>query len=238
MIYPFFNLSIKGILWYQGESNRFERDDYLKLNYTMITTWRKNFAQGDLPFYYAQVAPFAYKRLDSTLTDYAFFRETQEKISKLSNTAMVVTMDVGDPNEIHPKNKKAVALRFARVALNRTYNMLDVNYKGPDFDYAEYSKHKAVVHFEPGSVTTGLKTNDGKAPKYFFMAGVDKKFYPADAIIDGNTVVLTCKQVKHPVAVRYAFTNYPVTNFENGDGLPAVPFRTDDWPEGKVVPWN
>jgi sialate O-acetylesterase len=231
MIHPFFNLSIKGILWYQGESNRSQRDDYIKLNYALITSWRENFGQDNLPFYFVQVAPHAYQKKDSTLNDYAFFREAQEKILKMSNTAMVITMDVGDADSIHPKNKKPVALRLARVAFNRTYNMLDVNYKGPHFYYVEYSKHKAIIHFEPESVNTGLKTNDGESPKYFFMAGDNQKFYLADAKIVGNTVILTCNKIKKPVAVRYAFTNYPITNFENGDGLPAVPFRTDNWVE-------
>ncbi|RYE12105.1 MAG: sialate O-acetylesterase, partial [Sphingobacteriales bacterium] len=152
MINPFFNLSVKGILWYQGESNRFDREEYVNLSYRMIAYWRKNFGQGDLPFYYAQVAPYAYNRKDSTLADYAFFRETQEKLSLINNTAMVVTMDVGDANNIHPTNKKAVAQRFARIAFNRTYNLLDINYQGPHYDHVEYSKNKAVIHFAPTSV--------------------------------------------------------------------------------------
>ncbi|RYY30181.1 MAG: sialate O-acetylesterase [Sphingobacteriaceae bacterium] len=231
MIYPFFNLSIKGFLWYQGESNREQRDSYVKLNYTLIESWRKNFAQGNLPFYYVQVAPYSYDKMDAALNDYAFFREEQEKISKLGNTAMAVTMDVGEPKNIHPKDKKPVAERLARIALNRTYNRLNVDYKGPHFDYAEFSKNKAVVHFEPESVTRGLKTNDGQAPKHFFLAGNDQVFYPADASITGKAVLLSCKKVKNPVAVRYAFTNYPITNFENSAGLPAVPFRSDNWKE-------
>lgn len=231
MIYPFFNLSVKGFLWYQGESNREQRDKYLRLNYSLIESWRKNFGQGNLPFYYVQVAPYSYDKMDATLNDYAFFREEQEKISRLSNTAMAVTMDIGDPKNIHPKNKQPVADRLARIAFNRSYNMLDIAYQGPHFDYAEFSKNRAVVHFEPASVAGGLKTNDGQAPKYFFMAGEDQVFYPAEASISGDNILLSCKKVKKPVAVRYAFTNYPITNFENGEGLPAVPFRTDSWKE-------
>lgn len=231
MIYPFLNLSIKGILWYQGESNREQREEYVKLNYTLINSWRKGFAQDNLPFYYVQVAPHAYQKPDSTLNDYAFFREAQEQISKLSNTGMVTTMDVGDKDNIHPKNKKPVALRLAYTALHQTYNMLDVAYRGPHINYVAYAKRKATIYFEPGTTEGGLKTNDGKAPKYFFVAGADQVFHYAEAKIDGNAIVLTCKDVKHPIAVRYAFTNYPVTNLENGAGLPAVPFRTDNWTE-------
>jgi len=155
MIYPFFNLSIKGILWYQGESNREQRDEYVRLNYTLINSWRKNFAQGDLPFYYVQVAPHAYQKLDSTLNDYAFFREEQEKISQLANTAMVITMDVGNKDNIHPKNKKPVGLRLAYTALNRTYGMLDVDYRGPHYDFTTFVKRGAIVYFQPGTTTGG-----------------------------------------------------------------------------------
>ncbi|AMR30626.1 hypothetical protein A0256_03900 [Mucilaginibacter sp. PAMC 26640] len=234
MIYPFFNLSIKGILWYQGESNREQRDEYVKLNYTLIESWRKSFAQGSLPFYYVQVAPHAYGKLDSTLNDCAFFREAQEKIAKRSNTAMVVTMDIGDKDDIHPKNKKPVGLRLAYTALNRTYDMQDVAYLGPHYHHAIFTRHQAIIYFGEGTMAGGLKTNDGQVPRHFFVADTDQVFHYADARIEGNTIILTCKSVKHPVAVRYAFTNYPTTNLQNGVDLPAVPFRTDDWPEAVV----
>jgi sialate O-acetylesterase len=235
MIYPFYNLSIKGICWYQGESNRAERESYLQLSYAQIKSWRKAFAQGDLPFYYVQVAPHAYEKFDPTLNDYAFFREVQEKISEMNNTAMAVTMDVGDAKNIHPTQKKPVGDRLARIALNRTYGMLDINYEGPHVDHVEYVKKKAIVNFIPASVKAGLRTNDGTEPKYFMIAGADQVFYATEAKILGNTIELTAKQVKKPVAVRYAFTNYPVTNLENGDGLPAVPFRTDNWTEPVIA---
>lgn len=235
MIYPFYNLSIKGICWYQGESNRAERETYLRLSYAQIKSWRKAFAQGDLPFYYVQVAPHAYEKFDSTLNDYAFFREVQEKISGMNNTAMAVTMDVGDAKNIHPTNKKPVGDRLARIALNRTYGMLDINYEGPHVDYVAFEKKKAIVNFTPASVKTGLRTTDRAEPKFFMIAGADQVFWPAEAKIINNTIELSTKQVKKPVAVRYAFTNYPVTNLENEDGLPAVPFRTDNWAEPVVA---
>nr|WP_082855956.1 sialate O-acetylesterase [Mucilaginibacter sp. L294] len=235
MIYPFYNLSIKGICWYQGESNRAERESYLQLSYAQIKSWRKAFAQGDLPFYYVQVAPHAYEKFDSTLNDYAFFREIQEKVGEMNNTAMAVTMDVGDAKNIHPTNKKPVGDRLARIALNRTYGMLYINYQGPHVDYVTFLKKKAIVNYLPASIKTGLRTNDAAGPKYFMVAGDDQLFYAAEAKIVGNTIELTAKQVKKPVAVRYAFTNYPTTNLENGDGLPAVPFRTDNWPEPVVA---
>jgi sialate O-acetylesterase len=231
MINPFYNLSIKGICWYQGESNRAERESYLQLSYAQIKSWRKAFAQGDLPFYYVQVAPHAYEKFDPMLNDYAYFREVQEKISEMNNTAMAVTMDVGNAKNIHPINKKPVADRLARIALNRTYGMLDINYQGPHVNYVTFVKKKAFVHFLPESIKTGLRTNDEAVPEYFMIAGEDHIFWPAEANIIDNTIELSAKQVKKPVAVRYAFTNYPVTNLENGDGIPAVPFRTDNWNE-------
>jgi len=235
VIHPFTNLTIKGFTWYQGESNRMERESYTRLTQNMIESWRKKFEQGSLPFYYVQVAPFWYDKGDSTLADYAFFREAQENISDLANTEMVITMDVGEAKDLHPKNKKPIGMRLAKTALNRTYGMLQVAYQEPKYDYVEYAKNKAVVHFEPESVQSGLETTDGQAPKYFYMAGADQKFYPAKATIQDNRIVLTSPQVKRPVAVRYAFTNFPVTNLQNKNGFPALPFRTDNWPEIKSV---
>ncbi|MVM35042.1 sialate O-acetylesterase [Spirosoma sp. HMF4905] len=231
LINPFTNLSIKGFCWYQGESNRNERGTYTRLMYAMIESWRTNFSQGNLPFYYVQVAPFFYDIEDPVRADYAFFREAQERISELGNTEMVVTMDVGESKDLHPKNKKPIGVRLANTALNRTYGFLDVRYQGPQFEYAEFNGHKAFVHFKPESVNTGLTTNDGKLPQHFQLSGSDQVFYPAGAKIVGNRIEVYSDKVRKPVAVRYAFTNYPVTNLENTDHIPALPFRSDDWKE-------
>jgi len=233
MIYPFRNLSIRGFCWYQGESNRMERESYTLLTQAMIRSWRRVFGQGDLLFYYVQVAPFFYDQPDPMLADYAFFREAQEKISELANTEMVVTMDVGEARNLHPINKKPIGERLAATALNREYGFSSVVYRGPRYRCLEVRGREAVVHFEPGTVSGGLRTNDGKAPAFFMMAGEDKVFYPAEARIDGDDVVVSCSRVRRPVAVRYAFTNFPVTNLENGAGWPVVPFRTDHWDEKK-----
>jgi sialate O-acetylesterase len=231
MIYPFRHLSIRGFCWYQGESNRMERESYTLLTQAMIRSWRQVFGQGDLPFYYVQVAPFFYDQPDSTLADYAFFREAQEKISTLPNTGMVVTMDVGEARNLHPLNKKPVGERLAAMALNREYGFRDRVYRGPQYRSMEVSGRDAVVQFEPGTVSGGLKTRDGAAPAFFTIAGEDRVFYPAFARIDGDVIVVHCDKVRKPVAVRYAFTNFAVTNLENGAGWPVVPFRTDSWPE-------
>lgn len=231
LIHPFINLSIKGFTWYQGEANRTERESYTKVTQALIESWRKAFGQGAMPFYYVQIAPYWYDNPDSTAADLAFFHEAQEKISSLSNTAMVVTMDVGEARNLHPKNKKPIGVRLAKTALNRDYGMLGVSYQGPHYDYVSFEKSRAIIHFQPETVKSGLVTRDGNIPSYFTIAGADKVFYPATAKIVGNTIELTSSKVKNPVAVRYAFTNAPITNLQNGVGLPAVPFRTDSWPE-------
>jgi sialate O-acetylesterase len=231
LIHPFINSSIKGICWYQGESNHMERATYINAMKVMIKSWRERFKQGDLPFYYVQIAPYGHEKDDPTLAFDAFFREAQEQATSLNNTAMVSTMDVGDAKDLHPKNKKPVGLRLAAVALNRIYNQDTIRYQGPQFAYVDFKKNKATVHFKPESLGSGLNTNDGFPPKFFYVAGADQRFYPAAAQLEGNTIILHSAEVKHPLAVRYAFFNYPVTNLQNQDGYPANPFRTDFWPE-------
>lgn len=231
MIHPFRHLSVRGFCWYQGEANHMERASYTHLTQTLIKSWRAQFAQGELPFYYVQIAPYFHEKENPDLAFDAFFREAQEKVDALNNTAMVLTMDVGEAKDLHPKNKKPIGHRLACTALNRTYGWLQVDYKGPAFQYVTFEKAKAVVHFDPESLAGGLKTNNGQPPAFFMLAGSDQQFYPASATISGETVVLHAAKVKHPVAVRYAFFNYPVTNLENGKGFPALPFRTDHWEE-------
>lgn len=231
MIHPFINLSVKGICWYQGEANHMERESYTRATQAMIKSWRKDFAQGELQFYYVQIAPFFHDKEDPALAEDAFFREAQEKISDLNNTVMVLTMDVGEVKNLHPKNKKPVGIRLAKTALNRAYGDLSVVFQGPKYDFVEYKKKEAIIHFTSATVRSGLNTNDGMDPKFFYIAGPDQVFYPAQAKVMGNAVIISTPKVKHPVAVRYSFFNYPVTNLQNKDGFPAVPFRTDNWPE-------
>lgn len=228
MIYPFQNLSIKGFIWYQGESNNLDSTLYTRLSTAMLQGWRKDFEQGDLPFFFVQMTPYKWNNNDSTANWYAKFREAQEAILKVKNTGMAVTMDIGEPDNIHPLNKKDVGIRLGKIALNKTYGE-DVVYEGPHYKSFKVEGNTVTVQFEKSSIAGGLKTNDGKAPKHFYLAGADKKFYKADAKIVNDKVVLTSPHVQKPVAVRCAFTNFPVTNLGNGAGLPAVPFRTDNW---------
>jgi sialate O-acetylesterase len=234
LINPFTNLSIKGFCWYQGEGNRMERDSYTLATQTLIREWRKKFAQGELPFYYVQVAPFFYDKEDPKLADYAFFREAQEKISSVKNTAMVVSMDVGEGKDLHPKKKMPLGIRLAKTALNQTYRR-HIDYLGPKFQKIAVKGDRVSVFFKKASIKSGLGTNNHDAPKYFTLAGEDGIFYPAEAKIVDQHIEVWSIDVKKPVAVRYAFTNYPVTNLQNNDGLPAIPFRSDKWQEHSIV---
>lgn len=231
MVHPLINLSIKGVVWYQGEANHLERASYVRATQTMINSWRRDFSQGQLPFYYVQIAPFFHDKEDPALAFDAYFREAQEKIATLNNTYMVSTLDVGEARDLHPKDKKPVGERLAAVALNRAYNRLDVIYQGPAVDEVEFEDNTAYVSFTPETLGTGLQTNDGQLPQFFYVAGDDRVFYPAEARIDGDRIVLKSDKVTDIVAVRYAFFNYPVTNLENKEGFPALPFRTDAWEE-------
>ena len=229
LIHPMLNLSIKGVAYYQGESNVADkRETYIPLFTAMVADWRKDFKQGDFPFYYVQIAPFL-EGDDSTKYGTALFRETQQDLLKIKNTGMAVTMDVGETRFVHPRDKRSVGERLAFIALNKTYGLKDVDYQGPQFTKFTVNGNVVTLFFKPGGIRSGLATKDGKAPQHFYVAGDDHIFYPADAKIVGDNVVLGSEHVDKPVAVRYAFTDGPVTNFENKDGLPALPFRTDDW---------
>jgi sialate O-acetylesterase len=231
IIYPLRHISFRGICWYQGEANRKERESYTRLTRALIQSWRDLFGQGELPFYYVQVAPFFLDKEDPVLADYAFFREAQEKVSALNNTAMITTIDVGEAKNLHPHNKKPIGIRLARTALNRTYGRLDTVWRGPQYHYMAIEGKKIRLFFEPGTTNGGLATDQGREPNHFQIAGADQQFYPAEARIEGDQVLVWSAKVRRPVAVRYAFTNYPVTTLHNGAGWPVIPFRTDNWTE-------
>lgn len=229
MIYPLVNLSIKGFLWYQGESNSGDKQMYTKLCTAMLEGWRNDFKQGDLPFYFVQMTPYNWKKNDFFASNYAIFREAQEDMLKVKNTAMAVTMDVGDPDDIHPRKKKEVGLRLAKIALNQSYKLKLIQFLGPQYKSMEVKDNKIIIHYDDKSVGSGLVTKDGLAPKHFYIAGEDRVFKEATVTIATNKIILHAVNVKNPVAVRYAFFNYPITNLQNKEGFPAVPFRTDDW---------
>jgi len=239
MINPFIDLSITGFIWYQGENNRHNNppSDYTKLNSALIQGWRTEFNQGALPFYLVQMPPFAVDYYDTTpvggdLTadDYAKFREAQANVIAVSNTGMAVTMDVGEPANQHPKNKKPVGERLALLALKNVYSQ-NVQCYGPKFSSLTTNGNMAIINFASGTAD-GLNTiNNAPLKQYFFVAGANQVFYQGTAVINGNTIVITAPPaVTLPIAaIRYAFTNAPVTNLQNSAGLPVEPFRTDNW---------
>lgn len=232
MVHPFLNCSVRGMIWYQGESNWPDSDIYHKLMRTMVGEWRDGFGQGNFPHYYVQIAAWytgtSHAERVAFWDMYAYIRETQAKVrTQVANSEMVTTMDVGDPDDIHPAKKREVGERLAWIALNRDYGYTDVEYLGPRYKSHTISGGTVTVTFDHAD---GLRTNNAASPKHFYIAGEDKKFYLAKAVIDGEKVVLTNESVPAPVAVRYAFISAPMTNLENAYGLPAEPFRTDNWP--------
>lgn len=234
MIHPLAGLSLRGIIWYQGEFNRNDAGKYTLLLSHMIAGWRGDFGQGNLPFYLVQVPPFYWNNEDPAAFDYAIFREAQANVRKAApNTEMAVTIDDDEARNLHPRNKKPVGERLAMIALNKDYGFKNISYTGPQVASLKMSGSKVKIAYTKGSVAGGLTTSDGKAPRLFYVAGDDHVFYPANAAIKGNRVMLRSDSVKDIKAVRYAFTNTSVTNFMNSAGLPAEPFRTDAWNEQK-----
>jgi sialate O-acetylesterase len=223
MIYPITNFRIKGALWYQGESNTGANATYTSLLSKMIHSWRKEW-EYDFPFYLVQIAPYAYGGGDIG----ARLREAQSKVAQtVPSTGIVVISDlVDDVKDIHPKNKKDVGLRLANYVLGDHYGKTGFNYKNPTYKSMSVEKDKVIITFNNAS--QGLMSKDG-APKDFWIAGEDKKFVRADAKIVKNTVVVSSKSVKKPVAVRFGFTNTSTPNLFSKDGLPVDLFRTDDW---------
>ena len=224
MIQPVLPYSIRGVVWYQGESNVEHAEQYQRLFPALIRDWRSRWGTGDFPFYYVQIAPFIYKSIPGQA---AFLREAQLMALSEPNTGMVVTMDIGAANNIHPKMKKPVGERLARLALARDYGKKELVDSGPIYESFNVEKDKIRLSFS--SVGGGLATRDEKSLSHFTIAGVDKKFVPAKAVIDGQTVVVGSKAVVDPVAVRYGWGNADMPNFSNKAGLPASSFRTDDW---------
>ena len=229
MIYPLKNLSLKGFLWYQGESNKDDYDLYPKLNATMIDCWRNTFSQGNLPFYFVQLASYFYNEVDTLSDVLAHFREAQTKILSVENTGMISTIDIGDADDIHPMQKKEVGERLAALALSKTYLQKNQPYSGPIYDTFFIENNTIKICFKKGALNDGLKTTQGAMPTNFFIAGSNMQFVRATARIENNFVYVSNEKIIEPIAVRYAFTNSAVTNLYSGAGLPVWPFRTDQW---------
>ena len=226
MIYPIQPFTIRGAIWYQGESNASRAYQYRTLFKTMILDWRNQWGY-DFPFLFVQLANFMDRNEQPVDDTWAELREAQSMALELPNTGMAVTIDIGNAKDIHPGDKQDVGKRLALWAQNKVYGE-DIPFSGPLYKSSEIKNNKIVIHFD--HVYDGLKTSDGKKPRGFAVAGDDKKFVWADAKIAGNTVVVSSLKIKKPVAVRYGWSSNPDVNLSNSADLPASPFRTDQWP--------
>ncbi len=228
MIAPISHHTIKGVVWYQGESNADRPAEYAKLFPTMIKNWRKQWNQDDFPFLFVQLHNYMESYDYPTESNWALTREAQTNALELQNTAMAVAIDLGEWNDIHPLNKKDVAKRLALAAQKTAYNEAEVVASGPVFESIEVKGDSIIISFT--HTGGGLKTNDGAGLKHFAIAGPDKNFVWGKAKIKSNKVVVHTPEVKNPVAVRYAWADNPDgANLYNKEGLPAAPFRSDDW---------
>ncbi|MDY0354274.1 MAG: sialate O-acetylesterase [Sedimentisphaerales bacterium] len=227
MIAPLTPYAIRGAIWYQGESNAGRAYQYRSLFPTMIRSWWQAWGQNEFPFLFVQLANFLKVKEEPGESEWAELREAQSMTLTLPKTGMAVIIDIGEANDIHPRNKQDVGDRLALWALARTY-FKDVVYSGPLYSFMNVRGSEIVLHFE--HVDGGLVAKGGEPLKGFAIAGADRKFVWAEAQIEGETVVVRSDKVAEPVAVRYAWADNPVCNLYNAAGLPASPFRTDGWP--------
>ncbi len=227
MILPVLHYGIRGAIWYQGESNAGRAYQYRYLFPAMITNWRHDWGEGDFPFYFVQLANFHAAQPQPGESTWAELREAQSMTLSLPHTGQAVIIDIGDAGNIHPRNKQDVGKRLALWALAKDYGK-PVVYSGPVYKSMKPGAGKIVLAFD--HVGGGLVAKDGPPLKGFAVAGADRHFVWADAKIVGDTVVVCSPKVAQPVAVRYAWADNPVCNLYNAEGLPASPFRTDDWP--------
>jgi sialate O-acetylesterase len=225
MIAPLTPFAIRGVIWYQGEANTPRRGSrldgepelYGRQLETMIRDWRSRWGQGNLPFFYVQLASF---KSDATEEDWAVVREGQRQALALRNTGMAVTIDIGNPDDVHPLDKKDVAARLALIARDMVFDE-PVEFSGPLSREVTRDGNGLRVWF---AYTKGMEARGGE-PKSFELAGADGKFQPARARIEGSTVYVESSTVKQPMAVRYGWANDPDCNIFNGAGLPASPFE-------------
>lgn len=231
MIHPIVGYTIKGCLWYQGEANYDRPDQYEKLFPAMVAQWRSEWQQGDFPFYFAQIAPFNYGSFAAAnrpeKMNSSYLRDAQRKsLNAIPRSGMVVLMDNGEENSIHPADKETVGKRFAYLALGDAYQLKGFAYQSPSYDSLLVNGNIATIKFK--NAPNGL-TSYGKTLTQFEIAGDDKRFYPATAIIRAGTIQLSSLYVAKPVAVQYAFKDFIVGELFSTEGYPVSSFRTDDW---------
>lgn len=229
MIHPLTDFPIKGVIWYQGENNTGQAYNYRTLFPTLIKDWRNQWGY-DFPFYWVQLSGFMQKTTEPPIADsWAELREAQTLTLSEKYTGQAVTTDIGDANDIHPRNKQDVGLRLAYIALNKDYNMPNIIYSGPQYKAMKIEENKIIIEFD--HVGSGLRTTS----KYgyvegFTIAAADQQFVWANAKIEGNNkVIVYSEEMDSPVAVRFCWSINPDVNLFNSADLPAIPFRTDSW---------
>ncbi len=231
MLSPVIGYGIKGTIWYQGESNYDRPFQYKHLFKKMVSEWRREWKQGEFPFYFAQIAPFEYSVFtpDTMVEKYnsAYVREAQLQASKeIPNSGIAILTDVGERDNIHPAQKKKGGERLAYLALAKTYGLKGFEYESPEFNALEIKDNTVIVSFN--NVPNGI-TSRGKKVTGFEIAGKNKVFHKAEAEVRRKSVVLSSSEVKDPVAVRYLFDDYVEAQLWSTGGLPISSFRTDDW---------
>lgn len=229
MVHPTLGYGIKGVIWYQGESNAGRAWEYARLFPFMIEQWRAEWKQGDFPFYWVQLADFKAEAPDVFDAQWAELREAQTRTLSLPNTGEAVIIDLGEANDIHPKNKYDVAARLVRWALARDYGFKDLAHRSPAYREMRVAGNKATLGFD--HVGAGLRTVDVNEVHGFVICGPDRRWVKAQARIAGpDRIEVWADGIAAPVAVRYAWADNPVCNVLSKEGLPLTPFRTDDFP--------
>jgi len=224
MIAPLLNYKKKGVLWYQGESNTANPAEYARLLPAFIADWRKKFRQEKLPFIIAQLPNYMEEKSEPSESNWAAFRQAQASVLTVPNTAVTVNIDLGEWNDIHPLNKKDVALRMALAARKIAYNDRKVVASGPIYKSIKLKDNKVEISFS--NIGSGLTIKGGKQLKYFAIAGEDNNFVWANAKIKGNKIIVWSDKISNPKTVRYAWADNPAeANLYNNEGLPALPFE-------------
>jgi len=227
MLAPVTNYTIKGAVWYQGESNTIRAFEHFEIFKELIKDWRNNWHQGEFPFLYVQLPNFVEENFETTKYDWAVLRETQLRALSIPNTGMAVTIDIGEFNDIHPMKKKPVGERLVLAAQKVAYGDNKVVYSGPIYNSSVIKGNQVTLSFT--NIGRGLMAKNGKELNCFEICGIDNVYYPAKATIANDKIIVTSEKVDKPVAVRYAWANNPEgVNFYNKEGLPASPFRTNN----------
>jgi sialate O-acetylesterase len=230
MIHPLIGYSIRGAIWYQGETNYRDAENYPSLMKSMVEEWRQKWNQGNFPFYYCQIAPYDYQLLTPSDTIHkhssAYLREAQlEAAQIIPNSAMAVLLDAGEESNIHPAKKQIAAHRLAYLALAKTYGIKGFGAESPVVNEVSIKDSIVVVNFL--NAPNGI-TSYGKTPVLFELAGDDKQFFPAKAVLGRKSITLQSTEISKPKYVRYAFKNFVEAEIFNTEGLPLSSFRTDE----------